>query len=93
MRVLVGEQTGAPNFVMRLFEVEPAGHTPRHGHDWEHEVFVLEGEGEVASSYQRLPLRAGSAAFVAPKETHQFVNTGARPLRFLCIIPLQNKAR
>jgi len=89
MRVLIGPDAGAPNFVMRLFEIAAGGHTPVHAHDWEHEVFVLDGEGEVASPDTRLPLRPGTAAFVAPKETHQFVNTGSEMLRFLCLVPLQ----
>jgi quercetin dioxygenase-like cupin family protein len=38
---------GAPNFVMRLFEIDPDGYSPFHTHAWEHEVFVLEGEGTV----------------------------------------------
>jgi len=82
---------GAPTFVMRLFEVARGGHTPMHAHDWEHEVFVLEGEGELASPESRLPLRPGVAAFVPPGETHQFVNTGDGALRFLCIVPLRGQ--
>ena len=89
MRVLVGPEQGAPAFVMRLFEVAPGGNTPMHAHDWEHEVFVLQGEVEVASPTGRLHAHAGMAAYVAPGETHQFVNIGAGVLRFLCIIPAQ----
>lgn len=93
MRLLIGAETGAPRFAMRLFEVAPGGYTPRHAHPWEHEVFVLQGEGEVASPQARLPLRAGTAALVAPGEEHQFVNRGAEPLRFLCVIPLLQETR
>ena len=45
VRWLVGEADAAPNFAMRQFELEPGGHTPRHFHPYEHEIFVLEGEG------------------------------------------------
>ncbi|MEZ6106968.1 MAG: cupin domain-containing protein [Pirellulaceae bacterium] len=44
---LIGEKDGAPNFAMRRFMVAPGGHTPRHHHPYEHEVFVLSGHGEV----------------------------------------------
>ena len=47
VRMLISEAGGAPNFAMRQFEVAPGGHTPRHSHPYEHEVFVLEGSGEV----------------------------------------------
>ena len=45
VRWLLGEKDGTPNFAMRQFEVAPGGYTPRHSHPYEHEVFVLEGEG------------------------------------------------
>jgi len=92
MRVLIGPDDGAPTFVMRMFEIAPGGQTPMHAHGWEHEVFVLDGEGEVASPEQRLPVRARMAVFVPAGETHHFVNTGAERLRFLCLIPAEEKA-
>jgi quercetin dioxygenase-like cupin family protein len=91
MRVLIGPEDGAPTFVMRLFEVEPGGHTPMHAHEWEHEIFVLDGEGEVVTPESRAPLQPRAAAFVAPHETHQFVNSGREPFRFLCLIPVQQQ--
>ena len=45
VRWLIGEGDKAPNFAMREFEVAPGGHTPKHFHDYEHEVFVLAGRG------------------------------------------------
>jgi quercetin dioxygenase-like cupin family protein len=84
---LVGEKDGAPNFAMRRFEVAPGGHTPRHSHPYEHEVFVLEGEGEVLEGATPRPLRAGTAVYVAPDEVHQFRNTGSSKLVFLCMVP------
>ncbi|MBL9124228.1 MAG: hypothetical protein JNG90_11390, partial [Planctomycetaceae bacterium] len=47
VRWLVGARDQAPNFAMRQFEVEPGGFTPRHQHPYEHEVYVLEGQGVV----------------------------------------------
>lgn len=87
VRWLVGEADGAPNFAMRQFEVEPGGFTPRHQHDYEHEVFVLEGEGVVYEGDQAHPLRAGDVVLVKPDEVHQFRNTGSAPMKFLCLIP------
>ena len=46
-RVMIGPDDGAPNFVMRVFTVEPGGHTPLHSHDSEHEVYVVGGRGAV----------------------------------------------
>lgn len=87
IRCLIGEADNAPSFTMRQFEVAPGGHTPKHTHAHEHEVFVLSGTGVVVEGEQERPIRAGTAVFVAPKELHQFRNTGSTPLVFLCLIP------
>jgi quercetin dioxygenase-like cupin family protein len=87
IRWLIGEAQGAPNFAMRQFEVEPGGHTPRHCHPYEHEMFVLEGTGAVTEGERTHPLRAGDVVYVKPDEVHQFRNTGDGPLKFLCLIP------
>ena len=87
VRWLLGERDGTPNFAMRQFEVAPGGHTPRHSHPYEHEVFVLEGAGAIYEGDQKHPLKTGDVVFVAPDEVHQFENTGDAPLKFLCLIP------
>ena len=87
VRWLVGEQDGAPNFAMRQFEVAVDGYTPRHSHPYEHEVFVLEGQGVVLEQDVEHPLQAGDVVFVKPDEVHQFRNTGNAPLKFLCLVP------
>jgi quercetin dioxygenase-like cupin family protein len=87
VRQLVNEADGAPTFAMRQFEVAPGGHTPRHSHDYEHEVFVLAGSGVVFEGDNQHKLSAGDVVFVKPNEVHQFRNTGAAPMKFLCLIP------
>ena len=87
VRILVSEDDGAPNFVMRQFEVQPGGHTPRHHHPYEHEIYVLEGAGEVYEGDLAHPLKAGDVVLVKPDEVHQFRNTGNTPMKFLCLIP------
>ncbi len=87
VRWLIGEQAGAPNFAMRQFEVAVDGYTPRHSHPYEHEVFVLEGQGVVLEQDVEHPLQAGDVVFVKPDEVHQFRNTGNAPLKFLCLVP------
>lgn len=87
VRWLVDDKQGAPNFAMRQFEVAPGGYTPKHSHPYEHEVFVLEGSGVVVEGDVEHPLRAGDFVYVVPDEVHQFRNTGAAPLKFLCMVP------
>ena len=87
-RDVISVEDGAPHFCMRVFEVEPGSSTPSHSHWWEHEVFVLSGQGVVVSGQKQTPIGKDSVIFVAPNEQHCFVNNGQEPLRFICVIPL-----
>jgi quercetin dioxygenase-like cupin family protein len=87
VRWLIGEGEKAPTFAMREFEVVPGGHTPKHFHDYEHEVYVIAGRGTIVDGDHERPLAAGDVVFVAPNDVHQFRNTGPEPMRFLCLIP------
>ncbi|MHC4207083.1 MAG: cupin domain-containing protein [Planctomycetota bacterium] len=88
IRWLISKEDGAENFAMRMFELEPGGHTPLHTHPQEHEVFVLEGEGTFVFEGQEYPLGAEHVVFVPSNKEHRFMNTGASVLRMICIIPL-----
>jgi quercetin dioxygenase-like cupin family protein len=72
---------------MRQFEVASGGFTPKHSHPYEHEVFVLEGEGTILEGDTVHPIRSGDIIYVAPDELHQFRNAGNGPLKFLCLVP------
>lgn len=87
IRWLITKEDGAPTFAMREFELAPGGHTPYHAHDWEHEVYVLAGEGVAAGPGGEHAIAPGAVVFVPPGEEHNFKNTGAAPLRFLCLVP------
>ncbi|MBA7613617.1 hypothetical protein ES703_20868 [subsurface metagenome] len=87
-RVVIGPDEGAPRFIMRVFHVEPGCSTPFHSHWWEHEVFVLEGDGVVKSREDESKIGEGMVVFIAPNEEHCFTNTGNGVLRFICVIPL-----
>ena len=87
VRWLITKEIGADTFAMRIFELEPEGHSPLHKHAWEHEVFILEGTGNLFDGEKTTPFKAGDVIFVPPNEIHQFVNSGKELLRFLCLIP------
>ena len=87
VRWLLSRDDGAPNFAMRQFEVAPGGFTPLHHHPYEHEIFVIEGEGEVYEGDTPHPIRAGDVVLVRADDVHQFKNVGDKPLKFLCLIP------
>ncbi len=86
-RVGVGKADGATNFWLRVFEIGEGGHTPRHSHPWEHEMFYHSGRGEVLCDGKWTPVQAGSVVFVPPGAEHQVRNTGTEPLVLVCLVP------
>jgi quercetin dioxygenase-like cupin family protein len=89
---LIAKSDGAPGAVMRLFEIAAGGNTPFHAHDWEHVVYVLEGQGTLETRGKSTDFGAGDTILVEPDEEHNFVNRGGEPLRFLCVVPLRGDA-
>lgn len=92
MAIMCGREDGAPNFALRQFKVEPGGFTPRHSHDYEHEVFVVSGSGTVLLEGKERAVRAGDVILVPANEEHQFkaasAGSKAPGLRFLCLVPV-----
>ena len=87
IRWLISKDDGAPNFAMRLFEVAPGGHSPLHTHEWEHEVYIVDGSGEVEFEGVRKPFEKGWFLLIPTGREHRFSNTGDEVLRFLCLVP------
>jgi quercetin dioxygenase-like cupin family protein len=87
IRWLITKKDGAKIFTIRLFEMQPGGYTPLHQHDWEHEVFIVKGSGELRDKKHTYSLKQGDVIFVKPMEWHQFANTGIDILQFICAIP------
>lgn len=87
IRWLITKKDGAENFTMRLFDIDPGGHTPFHQHDWEHEVFIVSGSGKLRYKKGGEPFKQGDVIFVPSGEWHQFLNTSNELLQFICVIP------
>ena len=84
----IGSADGAPTFSMRVFTVQPGGHTPFHTHEAEHVNYVIAGEGELVSESGATPIRGGDFALVLPGEKHQYRNTSADcDLVLICAVP------
>jgi quercetin dioxygenase-like cupin family protein len=85
--VIDENRDGAPNYALRVIEVAPGGNTPDHAHPYEHENFVVDGQGRVRLGEEWREVGPGSVIFVPAGLRHQYVNTGETPFRFLCGIP------
>ena len=87
-QVVLGPRDGSDEIVLRYFTVDPGGATPYHTHDFPHLVKVEAGQGvAVDAEGVENPVSAGHYVFVAPNEMHNFKNTGAQSLEFICIVP------
>jgi len=87
IRWLIRDNDGAKVFHMRHFEIAPGGFTPHHEHAWEHEIFILTGNGAAVGPSGEKPFRPGDVLFIPGGEKHQMKNTSTAPVEFLCLIP------
>jgi len=71
---------------MRLFEISPGGYTPRHRHDWEHEVYIVSGDGFVFKDGEDVSIEKDDFIYVEPSELHQF-RAGENGLSMICVVP------
>jgi len=91
LRWLIAEKENAPNFAMRLVTIHPGGVFAPHHHPYEHEIYVLEGTGVVTNPDGDVGvMQPGVFVLVPPDEIHGYRNTGDQPLKFICMIPLQD---
>jgi quercetin dioxygenase-like cupin family protein len=87
IRYMIVEEFGAPNFEMRYFELQKGCKTSHDLHDYEHEVFVLKGQGRLELNGNSHTLKPHDALLIEPNEEHQLFQEGEEPFGFLCIVP------
>ncbi|HEY75795.1 MAG TPA: cupin domain-containing protein [Thermoflexia bacterium] len=87
IRWVISKPEGAPNFAMRVIEFAPGAVFEQHQHPFEHEIFVLEGEGIAMGPDGEVEMRPGVVLYIPPDEPHGYRNTGEGVLRFICVIP------
>ena len=88
-QLVLGSSDGVPNFSIRVFTLEPGGHSPHHTHEVEHLNVILSGQGALMDEEGKAnTLVQGDFAFVAPHEVHQFRNTSeTEDFVFICAVP------
>ncbi len=88
---LIDTTDGADRFVLSLFELRPNGSTPPHYHEWEHEVFILEGAMQLLLPHEEkaVDLQAGDVVFIPRNEPHGFATSSDQTCRFLVVAPTE----
>ncbi len=88
LQVLLGPESGVPNFITRQFTVEPGGRIPCHRHDTiEHAQVVLAGAMVISLDGRESEVSTGDSVFIPAGCSHWYENRGEVPVRFLCVIP------
>ncbi len=86
-QVLVGRDEGWQDNVMRVFEIAQGGFTAKHKHPWPHIIYVLEGQGLLFLENRENALTVGTFAYIPDETLHQFRNSAAQNLKFICVVP------
>lgn len=87
IRRVISDVDGATNFTMDIFEIGPGGYSAYHDHPWEHEVFVIRGDGVVVGAQAETSFSTGDVIFIPANEPHQLRNTSDETIELVCLIP------
>lgn len=91
LRWLIGELDEAPNFALKLVELDSEVISPVYIHPWEDEVFVLRGSGALLGPEGEVAIGEGDVIYIPSMERHQFVNRGERELCLLMSVPIAER--
>ncbi len=88
-QIPISRADGTPHVSVRVFTIEPDGHTPYHAHAFEHLNYVIQGHGSlVAEDGTERPVKQGDFVLVLPGEKHQYKNAAQdQPLIMICAVP------
>jgi quercetin dioxygenase-like cupin family protein len=88
MQVLVGPDTGAPNFALRRFRMGAGGGMPLHVNKVEHEQYVLRGRARVRVGDTVHDVSPDTTLYIPAGIAHSYEVVEA-PFEFLCVVPNQ----
>jgi quercetin dioxygenase-like cupin family protein len=91
-RILVGQDEGNTDFIIRYFTIPPGGHSSLEHHPHQHGVVVVQGAGRVLLGDAWEAIGVGDAVFIGHDELHQLQADPSGPLGFICVIPAWAKA-
>jgi quercetin dioxygenase-like cupin family protein len=88
-QIPISSADGTPNVSVRVFTIEPDGHTPYHAHPFEHLNYIIQGRGAlVTEDGAERPVKQGDFVLVLPGEKHQYKNAAQdQPLIMICAVP------
>ena len=73
---LVNLDDKPPTCTMTYSEIQPEGTSSHHIHEWEHEVYIIQGSGTLICDGKEYPVKEGDAMFIPPNVDHYTLNNG-----------------
>ena len=73
---LINLDDNPPTCTLTYSEIPPGGTSAHHIHEWEHEVYIIEGNGTLICDGISYPVKAGDALFIPPNVDHYTLNNG-----------------
>ena len=73
---LISLDDNPPTCTMSYSVIEPDKTSSHHIHQWEHEVYVIEGSGTLVCDGKEYPVKAGDAMYIPGNVDHYTLNNG-----------------
>jgi len=73
---LINLDDNPPTCTLTYSEILPGETSSHHIHEWEHEVYIIEGNGTLVCDGVSYPVKAGDALFIPPNVDHYTLNNG-----------------
>lgn len=87
IRWLITHKDGAENFSMRVIEIPSGKKTPSHSHDYEHEIYLVDGRLKVTIGKETHPAQKDNFIFIPPNVHHNM--EAEEDSRIICIVPIK----
>ena len=65
-----------PTCTLSYSVIPPEGTSAHHIHEWEHEVYILQGSGTLICDGNEYPVKSGDAMLIPPNVDHYTLNNG-----------------
>jgi quercetin dioxygenase-like cupin family protein len=85
--ILIGPDDGAPNFIIRYFQIEPGGYSRLESHLQEHGILILHGQARIQLNDEFQEINPLDVVFIPGGDEHQLVNVSDEIMGFICVIP------
>ena len=73
---MVSLDDSPPTCTMSYSVIEPGKTSSHHIHEWEHEIYIIEGSGTLIADGKEYPIKEGDALYIPGNVDHYTLNNG-----------------